>query len=613
MPNPLATIVKKLKSTIIGDTSSDLIEIHRSLNKLRKDAKVDSKLSKFSDLLKAVNETSKEPSSEIERLLQDLGINMVTNVDTDRIKRYQTYEKIIENIPYMRRGLKVLVQNILVPEDYTKEPINIKIDSDDSAHKVAKSTLENILESFGIQQNAFEIIYNTCLYADYFIEISVADEILKQYKILENHIQDSVHTYKYGDREINIVLEDFGLVYNKNLLRESNLQLKQGVYLTYHPPHRVIKLGDQEVIGYLVVNTDITQLSQAFTNINVDTNLQQLVNNIITKIKTNKKLKDEIKVRDDLKVVLSKVLQSLPADRNNIQIRYVRPEMMQHFMLPGSNKLKPYGTSVLYGSEFLAKIIIAIQSSIMIQRITRSVDKQLIYVDIGSSRDVRRYIEQVKQTLERKRFSVDGVEIDEVPSSVSAFEYVYLPQKDGKRYIEPDMWTQNGDVASRVDDLKALRDALVANLEIPPSYIGIEENVEAKATLTEQNVVFASSVMSYQNIFANHFKQLLQKISDVTGAVSDDVITSFEVEFQKPISLIAERQATYFENVGRITEAASQLGIPKTYIIQKYLNIDADELEKLKIEESIDKIVEKQNSEEEAGGFGGAAGPEAEF
>ena len=63
-------------------------------------------------------------------------------------------------------------------------------------------------------------------------------------------------------------------------------------------------------------------------------------------------------------------------------------------------------------------------------------------------------------------------------SMINTFEDVYIPQKDGKPFVDIDTFTGgNVDIRGKVDELKFLRDQLVASLGVPASFLNIEENL----------------------------------------------------------------------------------------------------------------------------------------
>ena len=60
---------------------------------------------------------------------------------------------------------------------------------------------------------------------------------------------------------------------------------------------------------------------------------------------------------------------------------------------------------------------------------------------------------------------------------LSSYEDIYIPQNKGKRYVEFDNLPSNVNIKDISDELKTLRDFLIAALQVPPSFLSLEENL----------------------------------------------------------------------------------------------------------------------------------------
>jgi len=331
-------------------------------------------------------------------------------------------------------------------------------------------------------------------------------------------------------------------------------------------------------------------------------------------------VKTEVDLRNTLARFLATYIGEETSSGNlNLQLRFVPPELMEHFTIDKS-EFRPYGTSIFHGSEFLSRVLIALQTSIMIARLNRAVERRLIRVDLGASRDARRYLMEVKRLMNRRRFTVDNIgTVDEIPSSLTSFEDIYLPMKDGRSPVEFDTLAGIGDIPTRVEDLKLIRDSLVATTEVPPPYLGIEENTESKAQLTQENVVFAVTVRNYQMKFSTILTSLLQKILTLVIRDKDelDQLRKFVLTFEPPVSIAMEHKSEYLQTVSTAIEILTNLGLPKEYLVKKFIpQYKTWEAEAAQIIENLEKVYKKTKEESEetggfgGGGFGGAGGGE---
>ena len=96
---------------------------------------------------------------------------------------------------------------------------------------------------------------------------------------------------------------------------------------------------------------------------------------------------------------------------------------------------------------------------------------------MGLPRDAAQLVERMKDAITKKKISVGSLgNIDTIPSQISTFETIYLPQKDGKKFIEIENQQWGGDTSGDADQLKQMRDGIVGTLGVPAPYLGIEEN-----------------------------------------------------------------------------------------------------------------------------------------
>ena len=122
-------------------------------------------------------------------------------------------------------------------------------------------------------------------------------------------------------------------------------------------------------------------------------------------------------------------------------------------------------------------------------------------------------------------------------------------------------------VGSNTDDMKFKRDEAVSNLDVPPAYVGLEENIESKATLFLQSALFAITVIDYQEMFASQFTSLLDKIKRVINLKTRNVI----VAFAKPVILSTASELEHVSTVNANMDFLKNLGLDSRDIIDRYL------------------------------------------
>ena len=608
----LNDVFNKLKKSIIGGSLDDLLNVTKSLKKLS-GVSASAEISTFSDLMKSLSKDKKVP---LDSLLNEMGLEAPTIQDAERISRYTEYISIVNKIPYLKKAIRIITQNILSPDNFTKTSLLINIDTKDAdVISQSKSEVERIIKGIEIEKHLFDIVYNTLMTGDYFVEIVVVDEILRTYQLLEStNKKKLVETYSFNyeleDKKSKLTLElDMslkGMTYK--LLESSNNKNKKivptnGIFLNYLNPAQVVRIGDKQCFGYFVFPTigDYTQMMSIPSSLDYyEQSSQQIVDKVIDKLiaKISSDKVNLLKTRKDLRPIVARLLLDNNIAPEKQTVRFVPAELMQSFKV-FENEFAPYGTSILKGAEFLSKMIIAMQSSLMVQRIMSAQEKRIIKIDIGVTRDAKKYLNEFKTKLRRKQYTVDNIgTIDEIPTNISTFEDIYVPVQNGRELINIDTIPPRGDIGQRVEDIKLLRDSLVATVDVPAPYLGIEENVESRATLSQENMVFVSSIINYQSSFSNDFTELIRKILKLTSKTAPETVS---VTLPLPRSILAQTQSDYYNNVINMINQLIPLGIPVEFLIKKYLpDIDMDEVRKFLIDQKLD-VTQSKPKEENTG------------
>ena len=545
-----------------------------------------------------------------------------------RVLRYKTYQAIVSNINYCHRALQVLVDNILSPDDITKISLDIK-SSDDSndgeevPEEAKVRRVKNVIKKIKIEEDLSSIVKNTLMFGDFFCEIGDAITALTSKSLLsEAEYLSAVETSKERGDIDSFKQEKYTFSINYSALNEDTVQQDdkkskemkslKNLKLIYHEPQFVLRLQSSlfpVCFGYLIF-PQITVVPGASI-------AEDAVNNIVLSIlkSLEKKIPQmkEFKGNDELKHIIAQMLAQSEYNKA-IEIRYVAPDKMVHFKIP-SNKYYPYGESIFDNGQFSAKVLIALETALAIQRLARSTEKRKIAVEVGLPRDAKKVIEKLKEEFRKRKITLDSFgTVDTIPSMITTFEDVYIPQRDGKPYVDISTFNEgNVDVRSKVDELKFIRDQLVAGLGVPPGFIGIEENISAKNTLTEENILFARTIIAHQKYLTHQVQELIEKIFDVISPEEAlELFDTVQVSFPPPKSLQYEREARYMNEVTGLIDGLERVGIPKEYSRKKYLpQIDWDKVSKYETDVKIDQTLDPSKKEDEGmdmGGMGGMGG-----
>jgi len=179
--------------------------------------------------------------------------------------------------------------------------------------------------------------------------------------------------------------------------------------------------------------------------------------------------------------------------------------------LPHEKKPNVYGTSLLAGSERIAKQVKILDDLLMIMRITRSLDRKTYFVDVGRSpvEEEVRILKRWRRALKRRKY---------VDPTSGRFDSRFDPYA----WSEDEFWPVKENSNSRVDvtqgitnvneiaDIDHFRDKFFGSLRAPKGWFGYEGDVENTKSLSSQSVKWARGVFSLQRAVRQGLKRLCQ-------------------------------------------------------------------------------------------------------
>lgn len=664
MTDPISSSLSKIKSMLMGKTEDGKAkEVDDIIDDLSDTLLKKSKVN-YADLIRTHLTQSLVDKSE--NVVNQLDPTAFTDPDNiTRLRRYVDAEEICDNITYVASAIQVLCDEIISPDEITKESIQIlnpKSGSTEEDNSTDIDEVRKINKTLEIDDLLHPLVHNTLKYGDQFVEIcsSISKEVPLTQSLLteiykndptskgDENIEITIHEAKELTPNMPFIVEKRQKTFSIELLTDDKIGEEstdpnrserkkrkhdrlekeptniKNTRLILHDPAYVIKLQTSRFklcLGYLILpkydvgtggvgssgscssggkltnaNPLLFSSSAARTQLDgVDKLYAQLMQLVRQHIH---KEKDEIKVnKKEVMALLDRVVREVDEyAESKVQIRYVPPERMQHFV---ADKVRffPYGESVLFKLFFSAKLLILQETAVAMKRMTDSVDKRVFYMETGLPRQTRNLIDQLKMVLKKRKISLDTIgSIGAIPSMVTSYEDIIIPMSKGKRYVEHDSIAPTMNARDATEELKYFRDQLVAGLRVPPSFIGLEENVRVKANLSQESIIFARVVVSYQKIFSNLLKELFKKIYTFS---MDEIMPDVTITLPPPKLLQAEIQAEHVNTAVQIIDQLTQLGLPKEYLKRKYLNIDWNEVDKFQAEEKLDREISKALTPEE--------------
>jgi hypothetical protein len=181
-----------------------------------------------------------------------------------------------------------------------------------------------------------------------------------------------------------------------------------------------------------------------------------------------------------------------------------------HMRLLGKDEESGYGTSLLQGMFQTWRRMTLTEEAVLMYRLRRMPDRNLIQVNVGSMEEhaAMAYVNAFRKKL-RKHEMVDPASPNyrKQYNPITPLEDIFLPLVEGREH-RVETLSGAGNVGE-VFDLDHFRDAFFGSAKVPKAYFGFEGDVNAKATLAQQDVRFARSAKRIQRVALYGIRQLL--------------------------------------------------------------------------------------------------------
>jgi hypothetical protein len=246
-----------------------------------------------------------------------------------------------------------------------------------------------------------------------------------------------------------------------------------------------------------------------------------------------------------------------------------------------------YGTSILSGSERVAKQTKILDDMLMIIRLTRSLDRRTYYVDTGRSpvEEEVNILKRWRRALKRSTYMDPATgRFDSRFDPLAWSQDEFWPTKEGTNSrIETQAGLTN---ISDIVDIDHFRDKFFGSLRAPKAYFGYEGDVNSKATLSSQSIKWARAVVSIQRAVKQGLTRLCQIHLAYRGL--DPSADKFEVMMTPPsISELIDKLESWQQVIDvaeRMSGLGATLGLDKRdwtiYIMENVLWLSKQEIRK---------------------------------
>jgi hypothetical protein len=256
---------------------------------------------------------------------------------------------------------------------------------------------------------------------------------------------------------------------------------------------------------------------------------------------------------------------------------------MAHFRLMTDVNYLPYGRSYLEPARRIYKQYALMEDAMLIHRISRSPDRRIFYINVGSipPNEVDNFMQKTISTMKRTPLQDRQTgEYNLKYNQQNLLEDFYIPIRgnDTSTKIE----TAPGLAYTGIDDVTYLRDKLFAALKVPKAFMGYDENISGKATLAAEDIRFARTIDRIQRIILSE----LYKIALVhlyTQGYTADNLANFELSLTTPsIIYDQERIALMKEKMDLAAQMLETKLISSDWIYENIFHFSQDQYEEMR-------------------------------
>ena len=225
-----------------------------------------------------------------------------------------------------------------------------------------------------------------------------------------------------------------------------------------------------------------------------------------------------------------------------------------HFRLLRDTNCFSYGKSMIENGRRLWKQLSLMEDAMLIHRIMRAPEKRVFKIDIGNipPTEVDNYMQRIINKMKKVPF-IDRTTGDYnlKYNMQNLTEDFYLPVRGGDSGTSIDNLA--GLEYATIEDIDYLKNKLFAALKIPKAYLGYEENINGKATLSAEDVRFARTIERIQRTLISE----LSKIAIVhlySQGIQDSEMTNFSLGLVNPSTIYEQEKVNLWSEKIRLAQ-----------------------------------------------------------
>lgn len=288
----------------------------------------------------------------------------------------------------------------------------------------------------------------------------------------------------------------------------------------------------------------------------------------------------------------------------------LQPWDILHFKIAGNRIDNIYGDSILRSLRRIWKQLKIMEDSVVMYRINRSPDRLVFYLDVGANAgpiEAQRALNLWRTWFKKRQYYDPATgEYRAEYNPMALDEDLFVPTTEGSA-TKIEKMAGSGSIGE-VIDLEYFRDRVFAGLRIPKAYMGFEGDINAKATLAQQDIRYARTIKRIQRAIITGLTRLCQIHLAIKLPPAEAEKAKFRV-LMSPVSYLDELQKAELWNLKMdMAQRLAEVGLNVmqlervawlTYILSEFVGLP---------DKFIKQLITMPSAGMETPGGGGAAG-----
>lgn len=253
-----------------------------------------------------------------------------------------------------------------------------------------------------------------------------------------------------------------------------------------------------------------------------------------------------------------------------------------HFRLLTDTNYLPYGRSYIEPARKIYKQLTLCEDAALIHRIMRAPEKRIFYINVGQipPNEVENFMQKTISTMKKTPYVGADGQYNLKFNMQNMMEDFFIPVRGGDTSTRVD--TTPGLNYDGITDIRYYQEKLFAALKVPKAYMGFEEQLSGKATLSAEDIRFARTVERVQRIVESE----LTKIALVhlyTQGFTGESLTNFELTLTTPSIIFEQEKIALLKEKTDLADQMLSTGLfSSDYVYENVFGLSEDEYDSLR-------------------------------